>query len=292
MALFNLTKEQLFNVTNLSPESITVGAVERNMCFSVMYATAGNANLQIGCNSFLLTDNTILLLFQNDLVKFAEVSDSFSAKLVLLRSMAFQETFARLEQYIITIVSKERIYTFNENSSSNRFINNLLDNLLILSEKSSGDYVYDQVRCHVRSLLTCLFDNIEKNSESASIRFNRIEEHFCQFIKLLAEHCRQSREVVYYAELMNITPKYLNYICNYVARIKCKAIIDRYAISQIKNDLMMTDKTIQEISYDFNFANQSFFGSYFKKFMRVSPRAFRTLGTSDNREKYQFDDKF
>lgn len=284
MSLFNLTKEQSFTTFGIDAASITRNAVERVMCFSVIYITHGSALLQIGCNSFHVSDRSIVVFFQNDLVKFTEVTEDFSAQIVLLRNNLSQEAFARLEQYMVAILSKERVYFFEQGSPSIQFADNLFQNLVILSNQLSGDYIYDQVRCHVRSLFTCIFDNIKKKPTNSALKFTRIEEHFSMFIKLLTEHCRKSREVLYYAELMNITPKYLNYICNSVAGIKCKAIIDGYAVSQMKNDLMMTDKSIQEISYDFNFANQSFFGSYFKRFMNMSPRAFRSSSATESQD--------
>lgn len=284
MSLFNLTKEESFKIIDLDASSIDVDAVERNMCFSMLYVLSGEAKLQIGCYTFDVQENSFLVLFHNDLVKFLEFSPNFKAHVLMARHGLVQEAFARLEQYLFALLSKERVYTLDGDSPYIRFVNNIFDNLKILSRQISGDYIYDQVRCHVRSLFTCIFDNIKKKPISPTVKFSRIEEHFSMFIKLLAMHCRKSREVLYYAQLMNITPKYLNYICNSVAGIKCKAIIDRYAVSQMKNDLMMTDRSIQEISYDFNFANQSFFGSYFKRFTGMSPRAFRTNSDAESHD--------
>ena len=82
-------------------------------------------------------------------------------------------------------------------------------------------------------------------------------------------------EVSFYAQKMSLTPKYLNYISCSITKRTCKQIINTYVVNQLKNDLRYSDKNIQEIAYEYNFANQSFLGSFFKKLVGVSPRAFR-----------------
>jgi AraC-like DNA-binding protein len=46
-------------------------------------------------------------------------------------------------------------------------------------------------------------------------------------------------------------------------------------ISSAKQELINTDKSIKEISEEFHFPTQSFFGKYFKQYVGVSPKAFR-----------------
>lgn len=52
--------------------------------------------------------------------------------------------------------------------------------------------------------------------------------------------------------------------------------IEEVVISEAKNMLTNTSLTIQEISNELNFCNQSFFGKYFKEHTGQSPKSFRT----------------
>ena len=85
----------------------------------------------------------------------------------------------------------------------------------------------------------------------------------------------QERDVAFYADKLCLSPKHLSAlsksICGYtVQQLVFRAII-RKSISLLKN----TQKSIQEISDDFNFPNASYFGTFFKKQTGVSPQQYR-----------------
>ena len=54
--------------------------------------------------------------------------------------------------------------------------------------------------------------------------------------------------------------------------------IDDYVILQAKQLLRSSSLTIQEVSRELNFSNQSFFGKYFKKHVGMSPSEYRAKG--------------
>ena len=54
--------------------------------------------------------------------------------------------------------------------------------------------------------------------------------------------------------------------------------IDEYVVLEAKQMLRTTTLTVQEVSRELNFANQSFFGKYFKKHVGMSPSEYRQQG--------------
>ena len=58
----------------------------------------------------------------------------------------------------------------------------------------------------------------------------------------------------------------------------CTDIISSMVIMDAKSQLKLTDASIQEISDALNFANISFFGKYFKRYVGMSPLEYRTKG--------------
>ena len=55
-------------------------------------------------------------------------------------------------------------------------------------------------------------------------------------------------------------------------------IISRMVIMDAKSQLKSTNLSIQEISDSLNFANMSFFGKYFKRYVGMSPLDYRNNG--------------
>lgn len=100
-------------------------------------------------------------------------------------------------------------------------------------------------------------------------------EVFLRLIQLIEQHYVHERGVEFYADKLCLSSKYLSAlsksICGYtVQELVFKSII-RKSISLLKN----TQKNIQEISDYFNFPNASYFGTFFKKQMGMSPQQYR-----------------
>lgn len=81
--------------------------------------------------------------------------------------------------------------------------------------------------------------------------------------------------MIFYAERLHITPRYLSSIAQKVEHVTAKSIIDRHAITEIKTALKTTNLSIQELSHKMLFPDQSFFGRYFKKHTGMSPLQYR-----------------
>lgn len=104
----------------------------------------------------------------------------------------------------------------------------------------------------------------------------REKEHFNTFIKLLSENYTKEREVSWYADRMNLTPRYLTTTIRKVSGYTVSDWICRFIIKDAKYLLKRSDMTVQQVAYELNFPNQSFFGKYFKKHTGVSPGSYRS----------------
>lgn len=105
----------------------------------------------------------------------------------------------------------------------------------------------------------------------------REKEHFNRFMKILSENYTREREVGYYADKMNLTPRYLTTTIKKVSGCTVSEWIYRFIIKDAKYLLKHTDMTVQQVAYELNFPNQSFFGKFFKKHTGMSPGAYRNI---------------
>jgi len=96
-----------------------------------------------------------------------------------------------------------------------------------------------------------------------------------RFVQLVQEYSMKEREVRFYSNELNITPKYLNQICKTNSGITASELIQRYAKERII--LLLHDKNlnISEIADEMEFSSRSFFTRYVKKVIGVSPREYR-----------------
>jgi len=96
-----------------------------------------------------------------------------------------------------------------------------------------------------------------------------------RFIQLVQEYCMKEREVRFYSDRLNITPKYLNYICKVNTRITASEWIQRYVKERITILLQNKNLNISEIADEMDFSSRSFFTRYVKKMLGVTPKEYR-----------------
>ncbi len=129
-----------------------------------------------------------------------------------------------------------------------------------------------------RLLQIFLFDMWEIYSrEIDKMKFgNTTAQTFLRFQNLVNGHCEREREVVFYADKLCITPKYLSEICRKVSNISASEWISYYTRSIIVKMLDDSGLTLAEIADRMQFYNYSHFSRYVKKTLGVSPKEYRS----------------
>ena len=105
----------------------------------------------------------------------------------------------------------------------------------------------------------------------------RNAEIFSRFCDLVVNNYRDSREVNYYADLLNLTPKYLSkVICTATDGLTPAKWIEQYVTAQAKR-LIETHatQTLQEIAYMLGFSEPTSFYRYFKRVTGMTAKDYR-----------------
>lgn len=88
-------------------------------------------------------------------------------------------------------------------------------------------------------------------------------------MNLLTRHFHESRQVAFYADLLNVTPKHLNSIVLEQSGNSAKVAIDNYVVMQLKLALQTSDRSVKEN----RLAVQYFQSLYFLQVFQPSCRA-------------------
>ena len=139
----------------------------------------------------------------------------------------------------------------------------------------SFDIVSGLIAATIYKVGDIMYHYLAEHPEGQNNSHNRAEEYFKQFTHLLGEHFREERSVGFYARQLCITPKYLTTLIKRISGQSVSEWIDNYVILEAKTLLQATDMTVQQISQELNFPNQSFFGKYFKNLTGISPQKYR-----------------
>ncbi len=126
-------------------------------------------------------------------------------------------------------------------------------------------FMYDFYNVFIRNM------SMEEKSE-----YSQGRNLFRNFVELLYSVYPKPRSVSYYAERLNVTPKYLSSVCKDVSKKPASVIIHNSVKRDIYELLVHTDKSIKEIMVELEFPSLSFFGKYVKKHFGMGPKEFRT----------------
>lgn len=115
---------------------------------------------------------------------------------------------------------------------------------------------------------------LSKHEQTRGYRKPRQEELFDKFINCLKRYCSLEHNVKFYADKLCISPQYLSKVSKDVSGRSANEWIDEFVLLEAKTLLAYTNLTIQEISNNVGFADQSSFGKFFKRNSGLSPKKY------------------
>ena len=132
---------------------------------------------------------------------------------------------------------------------------------------SHGERV-EEAMLHARTYLKQLpADYAEGNSRS--------EELYNQFRDAVERYYNRYADVAFYAEQLNVSPRYLGQVTRRIADRSPKAIIDERIVAEIAFLLTKTNKPLKEIALQLGFSSQAHLSRFFKKQKGFSPSQYK-----------------
>ena len=93
---------------------------------------------------------------------------------------------------------------------------------------------------------------------------------------------KRYREVAYYANELNVSPKYLSETVKRITGNSVMNLIDKYAVPVLIDFLKNSELTFTQISEEMNFSSLSYFSRYARKHLGMSPTEYRLTNSKQN----------
>jgi AraC-like DNA-binding protein len=106
-------------------------------------------------------------------------------------------------------------------------------------------------------------------------KLDEISSMFINFRNLLTKEFWRHRSVSFYANSLNVTPKYLSEVIKRQTGKTTGEWIDKAIMLEAKVLLQKQELSIAQISDRLNFGDQSIFGKFFKTHEGISPFEYR-----------------
>ncbi len=141
----------------------------------------------------------------------------------------------------------------------------------IMGREKSYQQVINNMLCTITSYYNTLFDRPYTYATS----HRSANDIFDRFIYLVNNHCKEHRQLAFYAEKICITERYLGTVIRQTSGITAKEWIDRAVITAAKVMLKHSNLQIAEIAELLHFPTASFFCKYFKRLEDCTPQEYR-----------------
>lgn len=242
----------------------------------IALCTGGNGKIGIDLNQYELKRNSLIVIQPKNYIYLSEFSQEFEGSIVVCSRHLVEDVLPKLTD-IVPLLIHHRTEPVTQLTESEAIgIRNFYE---FLREKLRGPktrFLQQKINSILQATLYEMMDIIDQRSskipESAR---TRKEEIMARFIMAVSEEFRTQRQVAYYAQKLCISPKHLSSVVKEISGRTAGDWIENYVVMESKVLLKTTDMTIQEIAVYLNFANQSFFGKYFKQHTGCSPTSYR-----------------
>lgn len=250
----------------------------RRMTFLfVGICTNGSGSYKMNQTEFNIQKNDALIVTEGEVINEINMSEDFKGFAILVSPRYVQEIVKDVQNMTDLFILSHRYPVFHLKQDEVEVAREYAN--MIIKRVCGEDYRFrpDVIRLLILTMIYDLgtaFYRVLKNLESDGHN-KKSEQIFLNFIQLVEKNFRHERRVGWYAEQLNISPKYLSETISNVSKRTPNEWITKYVTTELRNILRTTNKRIAQIAVEMNFPNQSFLGKYFRENVGVSPLKYR-----------------
>lgn len=273
ISIMNVATEKIILLETSNNEKIPEHLLD---CFHLhLFCHSGRMNFVFNERPYVCKAGSFVFWFADSNVLNIAFSPKFKASVLLVEKEFLNDNLPNQSWSINALLhSRENPVLLLNNKIDNQRI---LSNFHILYQKflETEHRFYDEVlRLQMQLFIFEMwhtfaneYEHYKRTMESGSL--------YERFMQLAQEECNREREVQYYAGRLNITAKYLNYICKQNTDITASEWIQRFVRERIVLLIHDKDLNISEISDAMNFSSRSYFTRYVKKTLGATPKNLR-----------------
>lgn len=232
--------------------------------------------LELGVNlkPCMLSENDIFILVPGQIIQYYYRSEDFSGLQIVMSKRFTDNLELNLKDSISVMLHLKENPVLHLAPDEVENLTDYYNILLKTVRQTNNPNRLEMLRLLVQAFFYGV-DNIRKIRQELQYKKTTREELFESFYNLVLLHYKDSREVGFYADKLCITPKYLSTVIKETTGKSAFEWINEYVILEAKSLLKSANMTILQVSDALNFANQAFFGRYFKHHVGMSPKEYR-----------------
>lgn len=239
----------------------------------------GEISLNINSQEFTLSAGVAALILPNCIYSINSGSTYARGTIFAVSTSLMTEMHIDIQHIVPIGMHMFHNPCFHLSKRNIELFNHYLDLIRLVSKKEDNHSV-KVIQGLIGSILAFTYEVMEQevgNTQSTkSERINNRNMHlFEEFMNLLTENFRSEHQIGFYADKLCLTPKYLSLLIKQTSGRSVSDWIDYCIIMEAKSLLRHSDLSIQQIAYSLHFPTPSFFGTYFKRHVGMTPGDYR-----------------
>lgn len=248
----------------------------RSDSYTIMIILSGSAKIQFNLMDYSLKADDIVLISPHTVTHVREIQSSISLiGITFTLNFALAHSVNRIEVDAFEFFASRNALHLNlEKEEIGRLVK--LTELLHEKNAAPSRFYGKEHLLHSFNLLMYEVAGLYRQRYDGIItKMTRKEELTSKFIRLLEENFKKERKVHFYSDTLHMTAGHLSKILKEVSGRTTGELIDAAVITEACILLANPTLSISQISDELNFSDQSFFGKFFKKHIRLSPSEYR-----------------
>ena len=211
------------------------------------------------------------ILLPNQILEFTESSDDLEGMVVMMSARFTERLNIKVDFDLMQTFQSQRVIPLNEEALATML--QFCEMVKRLSQFPDHPFLMETAVNLTRAFFFGAGYFFHQRPEA--VAHSRGEQLVDRFLKLVQMHCRQERQLDFYAQELCISSKYLAATVKTVTSKTAGDWIEDYVMLEAKAMLTNTDMTISQISDHLHFPDTSTFGKYFRRHTGLSPKEFK-----------------
>ena len=241
----------------------------------VVACTAGRVHARLNGTPIELGKNQILLAPPGVMLSDFLISPDFEFKAVFFTTRLLQSFLREKINVWNEVMYIHHAHVITLEHDNIEFFFHFYDMLRLCIDTATANKPYhgEVIRSVMRGAFLDLCGTLKMRFPEAtpSSTIRSADNIFRAFLDLLGASDKPHRKVSSFAAELNITPKYLSYVCKTQSGKTANEWITEKIVNEITFYLKHTDLSIKQVADCLGFANPSFFGKYVKQHFGKTP---------------------
>lgn len=247
----------------------------RLKCLILAFCTKGEITYTVDTVEHKAGPGDVLIISEGQVMGNYKASEDCNGTCLVLSYEFFQEIVTGIRELSALFLFARRHPVFHIEEKQIRqlqaYMHTIKEKIIDTGHRFRREMVSSIIKVLIYDMCNIIYRVQQVGNENCT----RAEAIFADFIKMVEKDFRHERRVGWYANELNITPKYLSETIKAISQRTPSDWIEYYVMLEIRVLLKNSRMSIKEIAEVMHFPNQSFLGKYFKENYGMSPSQYR-----------------